>query len=60
MKKRLTCSKTNKVIFGVCGGIAEYMDADASIVRLITAVGSIVFPVGFFCYLTAAMIMPQE
>lgn len=34
MGKRITRSRRNKVIEGVCGGIAEYFDIDATIVRL--------------------------
>ena len=35
MRKRLTRSRKNRMIFGVCGGIAEYLDIDPVIVRLI-------------------------
>ena len=57
---KLRKSTTNKVIFGVCGGLAEYFDTDATIVRLLTTIGSIFLPVGILCYLAAALIMPQE
>lgn len=61
MKKKLLRSKTNRVIFGVCGGISEYFDLnDATIVRLLTAIGSVFIPVGILCYLIAAIIIPQE
>lgn len=33
--KRLTKSTTDKKIFGVCGGIAEYLGIDSTIVRLV-------------------------
>ena len=32
--KKLYRSETNKMIAGVCGGIAEYFDIDATLVRL--------------------------
>lgn len=57
---KLGRSTTNKVIFGVCGGIAEYFDVDATIVRLLTAIGMIFIPVGVFCYLAAALIIPKN
>lgn len=59
--KRLKRSSTNKIIFGVCGGIAEYFDLnDVTIVRLLTAIGSVFIPVSILCYLIAAIIIPQE
>ena len=37
MQKRLCKSRTDKMIAGVCGGIANYLNCDPTIVRLITA-----------------------
>ena len=34
MEKRLYKSNTNKMVDGVCGGIAEYFDLDPTLVRL--------------------------
>ena len=59
-KKRLTKSKTEKKIFGVCGGIAEYLDVDPTIVRLIWAGSVIMFGVGALGYLVAALILPED
>ena len=59
-KKRLTKSKTEKKIFGVCGGIAEYLDCDPTIVRLIWAGSVILFGVGVIGYLAAALILPED
>ena len=36
MKKRLYRSKKDKMLAGVCGGLAEYFDVDPSLVRLAT------------------------
>ena len=36
MNKRL-CKSDNKILLGVCGGIAEYFDADPTMVRLAVA-----------------------
>ncbi|HEX9829774.1 MAG TPA: PspC domain-containing protein, partial [Bacteroidota bacterium] len=33
--KRLYRSRTNKVIAGVCGGVAEYLDMDPTLVRIV-------------------------
>lgn len=58
-QKRLYRSRSNRMICGVCGGIAEYFNVDPTIVRLLVAAlcftGS-----GFIVYLIAAIIMPDE
>ena len=38
MNKRLYKSKTDVMICGVCGGLAEYFEVDPTIVRLIAVV----------------------
>lgn len=38
MEKRLARSRKNRMIEGVCGGIAEYLGIDPTVVRLIWAV----------------------
>jgi len=59
--KRLTRSLTDRKIGGVCGGLAEYLDADATAVRLVWAIiavvpGCIVF--GIVAYLIAWFVVP--
>lgn len=60
MHKKLTKSK-NKVFLGVCGGIADYLGVDPTMIRLITVV--LLAFTGFFpitiIYLVAAVIMPD-
>lgn len=59
-KKRLTKSNKDKKIFGVCGGIANYLDCDPTVIRLIWA-GSVVFlGVGVLGYIVAVLILPDE
>ena len=58
--KKLYRSETNKMIAGVCGGIAEYFDIDATLVRLGFAVFSIIGGSGILLYLAAAIIIPQK
>ena len=60
MKKKLTKSK-NKVFLGVCGGLANYLHVDPTVVRLIALVLLVMtgfFPVGLI-YLVAGLIMPD-
>lgn len=56
--KRLTKS-TNKKICGVCGGLAEYLNIDASIIRLIWILLVFCAGTGFLAYIIAAVIMPE-
>jgi phage shock protein C len=57
--RRLTRSGTDKMIGGVCGGIAEYFNVDATLVRVITVVLALFFGGGFIAYLLAWIIMPK-
>ncbi|WP_103021263.1 PspC domain-containing protein [Salinibacter altiplanensis] len=60
-KKKLTRSRTDKKLMGVCGGIAEYLHLDPTLVRIAFVVGVIgsggPFVLGYFAL---AFIMPKE
>ena len=60
MNKRLYKSAENKMISGVCGGIAEYFDVDPTLIRLATAALTL-FSVGtvVIAYIAAAIIIPN-
>jgi phage shock protein C len=61
MNKKLTRS-TNKMLAGVCGGIAEYFNLDPTIVRVGYAFLSIFsagFP-GILLYLVMWLVMPEK
>lgn len=60
--KKLTLSATDSKLAGVCGGIAEYLDVDPTIVRLIWVALSVVpggLVGGVIAYLLAWMIIPK-
>ncbi len=57
--KKLCKSNTNKRISGVCGGIAEYLNADATLVRLAFMLVCLVGGSGVLAYIAAAIIMPE-
>lgn len=59
-KKKLYRSRTDKKVCGVCGGIAEYLDIDVTLVRL-GAVALVVFAGGgLLAYIVAAIVMPEN
>ena len=58
--KKLCLSKTNRKLCGVCGGIAEYMEIDATVIRLIWAIASVCFGTGILAYIIAALVLPKE
>ncbi len=58
--RKLYKSSTDKKIFGVCGGIAEYFDIDSTVVRLIWAISILCIGTGLLAYLIAALILPSQ
>ncbi|MBP1911035.1 PspC domain-containing protein [Thermococcus stetteri] len=61
MEKRLVRSKKNRLFLGVLGGIAEYLEVDPTVVRLIFVLLFAVNPgVMTLAYLLAALVMPEE
>jgi phage shock protein C len=62
MAKKLYRSAGQKMLGGVCGGLAEYFDLDVSLVRLLlVGIGLVtaVLPMTFF-YIIAWIVVPQE
>lgn len=60
-RKRLTRSRRDKKLFGVCGGIAEYLSLDATLVRIAFVIGTIASGGPFIlAYLALAYVMPEE
>lgn len=60
--KRLVRSQSQKMIAGVCGGLAEYFDMDPTVVRVIYVILSILsvaFP-GLLIYLLLVFVIPNE
>ncbi len=59
--KKLTKSSANKVICGVCGGLAEYLNIDTTVVRLIWALGSFFTAgAGVIAYIICAVVIPYD
>jgi phage shock protein C len=49
--KKLYRSRTNRRIAGVCGGLAEYFNVDATIIRLLFVLGFFFLSGAFWVYL---------
>lgn len=60
LPRRLTRSRDDRWLSGVCGGVADYLGVDANLVRLIVVLGTLV---GFgslaIAYVVAWILMPQ-
>lgn len=59
-KKRLYKSSRNKKICGVCGGIAEYLNMDPTVIRLITAIIALAWGSEIILYIIMAFVMPYD
>lgn len=57
--KKLYKSDVDRKLCGVCGGIAEYLGIDSTIVRLLWVLFIIVFGTGILVYIIAALVMPD-
>ena len=59
--KRLYRSTSNRMIFGVCGGLADFFSLDVTLIRLAFVAG-VIFGFGSFLliYLIMFFVVPQE
>jgi phage shock protein C len=58
--KNLYKSNTNCKIAGVCGGIAEYLGIDATVVRLAWVFATFLGGSGIIAYIIAWIVMPER
>jgi phage shock protein C len=58
MDKRLHLSRKNKIVAGVCGGIAEYLGVDPNLIRIIFALLVLLGGGGIILYIIAWILMP--
>lgn len=60
MEGRLYRSKTNSMVCGVCGGLGEYFNIDANLIRFIWAVMMFCGGTGFLAYIIAVILLPED
>jgi phage shock protein C len=56
--KRLYKSRTERMIDGVCGGVAEYFGVDVTLVRILWVLLTLFGGTGFILYIVAMIVMP--
>ncbi|MBY8857946.1 PspC domain-containing protein [Nocardia sp. CA2R105] len=58
--RRLTRSRTDRWIGGVCGGLAEYFGWNATLVRLLFILSCLLPGPQFLIYLVLWVVIPKE
>ena len=58
--KKLYLSRTDKKIAGVCGGLAQYLDIDSTVIRLVFVLFAIFCGCGILAYIICALVIPKE
>ncbi|KUK64456.1 MAG: Phage shock protein C, PspC [Parcubacteria bacterium 34_609] len=58
--KKLYRSDTDKIIWGVCGGIGEYFQIDSVIIRILFILMFLAGGVGLLLYIILAIVMPKS
>ena len=57
--KKLVRSQDDRMLFGVCGGLAEYLNIDPVLVRLFFVLLALSTGWGFTVYILLAIFMPE-
>ena len=60
MAKKLYRSRTDRKIWGVCGGLAKYFDIYPTIVRVIAILSLLLGTLGIWAYIIMALVVPEE
>ena len=59
-KKKLYKSTRDKKLAGICGGLAEYLNMDSTVVRLIFVLLFILWGSSLLVYIILALVMPDD
>ena len=60
MAKKLYRSTSDKQIAGVCGGIAKYLNVDATVIRILCVIITLFGFAGVIAYIACILIIPEE
>ena len=58
-QRRLTRSRTDRMVAGVCGGLAEYSGVDVTIIRLLVVAMAVFGGAGIVLYVAAWLLVPE-
>ena len=59
--KNLTRSKSNRMVAGVCAGLADYLNMDPTVVRLLFVLGFFAVHGGLvIAYIIMAIVTPEQ
>lgn len=60
MAKKLYRSRTDRKIWGICGGLAKYLDMDSTVVRIIAIVSIFISGIGIIAYIVMRIMVREE
>ena len=60
MEKKLYRINEGKKLAGVCGGVAEYLNMDVTVVRLLWTLITLFAGAGLLAYIVCAFIVPEK
>ena len=60
MKKKLYRDKQNEKVAGVCAGLADYLNIDVTIIRLIWVLFVLCAGTGVLAYIACALVIPEK
>jgi phage shock protein C len=60
VRERLYRSRDDRMLFGVAGGMADWLDVDPAVVRLVWALLVVFGGAGLLLYIVAAIVIPEE
>jgi phage shock protein PspC (stress-responsive transcriptional regulator) len=60
MAKKLYRSRTDRKIWGVCGGLGKYFEVDPTLIRVIFIASILLGSLGFWVYIIMTIVVPVE
>ena len=58
--KKLYRSRKSRILAGVCGGVAEYLNLDPTIIRVVWVFFCLICGVGVLAYMIALLLIPNS
>ena len=59
-QKKIYRIEEGKMVAGVCGGVAEYLNIDVTVVRVLWAITSVFAAAGIIAYIICAFLIPEK